>query len=86
MELVTRPIREITETGVVTKSGARYDADVLIYGTGFQASRFLWPMKITGREGVDLQQHWAGDPRAYTGNHHPWLLKGLVATRICTSS
>ena len=67
VELVTDPIREITETGVVTKSGARYDADVLIYGTGFQASRFLWPMKITGRDGVDLQQHWAGDPRAYMG-------------------
>jgi 4-hydroxyacetophenone monooxygenase len=67
VELVTDPIREITETGVVTQSGQRYDTDVLIYGTGFQASRFLWPMKITGREGVDLQQHWAGDPRAYLG-------------------
>ncbi len=67
VELVTDPIREITETGVVTASGARHDADILIYGTGFQASRFLWPMKITGREGVDLQQHWAGDPRAYMG-------------------
>jgi 4-hydroxyacetophenone monooxygenase len=67
VELVTDPIREITETGVVTTTGQRYDADVLIYGTGFQASRFLWPMKITGRNGVDLQQHWAGDPRAYLG-------------------
>jgi len=67
VELVTDPIREITETGIVTASGARYDADVLIYGTGFHASRFLWPMKITGRHGVDLQQHWAGDPRAYLG-------------------
>jgi 4-hydroxyacetophenone monooxygenase len=67
VELVTDSIREITETGVVTADGTRYDADVLIYGTGFQASRFLSPMKITGREGVDLQQHWAGDPRAYLG-------------------
>jgi 4-hydroxyacetophenone monooxygenase len=67
VELVTEPIREITETGVVTSDGARHDADVLVYGTGFQASRFLWPMKIVGRGGVDLQQHWAGDPRAYMG-------------------
>jgi 4-hydroxyacetophenone monooxygenase len=67
VELVSDPIREITETGVVTRSGQRYDADVLIYGTGFHASRFLWPMKVSGRGGVDLQQHWAGDPRAYLG-------------------
>ena len=67
VELVTDPIREITENGVTTSTGIHHDADVLIYGTGFQASRFLWPMKIVGRNGVDLQQHWAGDPRAYMG-------------------
>jgi 4-hydroxyacetophenone monooxygenase len=67
VEVVTDPIAEITETGVLTQSGRRYDADVLIYGTGFQASRFLWPMQITGRDGVDLQAHWDGDPRAYLG-------------------
>jgi 4-hydroxyacetophenone monooxygenase len=67
VELVTDPIREITETGVITTGGERYEADVLIYGTGFYASRFLWPMKIVGRGGVDLQQHWAGDARAYMG-------------------
>jgi 4-hydroxyacetophenone monooxygenase len=67
VDVVTDPIAEITETGVVTRSGQHYDADVLIYGTGFQASRFLWPMQITGRGGVDLQQHWNGDPRAYLG-------------------
>ncbi len=67
VELVTDRIREINETGVVTESGVQYDADVLVYGTGFQASRFLMPMKITGRAGVELQQHWGGDPRAYLG-------------------
>jgi 4-hydroxyacetophenone monooxygenase len=67
VEVVTDPIDEITETGVITRSGVRHDADVLIYGTGFQASRFLWPMKITGRGGLDLQAHWNGDPRAYLG-------------------
>lgn len=67
VHVVTDPIAEITETGVLTRSGRRYDADVLIYGTGFQASRFLWPMKIYGRDGIDLHQHWDGDPRAYLG-------------------
>lgn len=67
VHVVTDAIAEITETGLRTESGVRYDADVLIYGTGFQASRFLWPMKVTGRDGLDLQEHWDGDPRAYLG-------------------
>jgi len=67
VRLVTDPISEITPRGVRTASGAEYDADVIIYGTGFHANRFLFPMKVTGRNGVDLQARWAGDPRAYLG-------------------
>jgi 4-hydroxyacetophenone monooxygenase len=67
VHLVHDPIREITETGVITESGQAYEADVLIYGTGFEASRFLWPMRVTGRGGIELEQHWNGDPRAYLG-------------------
>ena len=67
VELVTEPIAEINETGVLTANGAQHDGDVLIYGTGFTASKFLWPMKITGRGGRTLEGHWAGDARAYLG-------------------
>jgi 4-hydroxyacetophenone monooxygenase len=67
VHVVTDPIAEITTRGVKTKSGVEYEVDVLLYGTGFQASRFLFPMKVTGRAGVDLQAHWDGDPRAYLG-------------------
>ena len=40
---------------------------MIIYGTGFQASKFLTPMTVTGRDGVDLHEQWAGDARAYLG-------------------
>ena len=40
---------------------------MIIYGTGFQASKFLTPMTVTGRGGVDLHEQWAGDARAYLG-------------------
>ena len=50
VELVTEPIREITAGGVVTDDGVEHDVDVIIYGTGFQASKFLTPMKVVGRE------------------------------------
>jgi 4-hydroxyacetophenone monooxygenase len=67
VRLVTTPIERITEAGLLTADGALHEADVLIYGTGFQASRFLTPMQVTGRNGVDLHEHWKGDARAYLG-------------------
>lgn len=67
VDLVTEPIREITETGVVTTDGTVIDADVLIYGTGFTASKILSPIAITGRDGTRLDDQWDGDARAYLG-------------------
>ncbi len=66
-QLVTTEIREITPTGIVTSDGTAHDVDVIIYGTGFQASKFLTPMTITGHGGIDLHEQWGGDARAYLG-------------------
>ena len=71
VELVTEGVSEITETGIVTADGVARDFDVIIYGTGFYASKFLHPMKIKGRDGADLHDTWAGDPRAYLGMTTP---------------
>jgi 4-hydroxyacetophenone monooxygenase len=65
--LVTKGIWEITPSGIVTDDGVAHDVDVIIYGTGFQASKFLTPMTITGRGGIDLHEQWGGDARAYLG-------------------
>jgi len=67
LRLVTDAIREITPRGVVTVDGTEHAVDVIVYGTGFQASKFLTPMTVTGRGGLDLHQHWAGDARAFLG-------------------
>jgi 4-hydroxyacetophenone monooxygenase len=67
VRLVTDPIEAITPTGITTAGGQEHDADVIIYATGFQASRFLAPMKIVGRGGVDLHERWDGNARAYLG-------------------
>jgi 4-hydroxyacetophenone monooxygenase len=65
--LVTDEIREITPTGIVTVDGTAHDVDVIVFGTGFQASNFLSPMQVSGTGGVDLHEQWAGDARAYLG-------------------
>jgi 4-hydroxyacetophenone monooxygenase len=67
VSLITDTIREITPRGVVTEDGVEHEADVIVYGTGFQASRFLTPMQVTGRHGVDINEQWAGDANAYLG-------------------
>ncbi len=67
VHLETDKIREITENGVVTGDGEVHRADALIYGTGFLASRFLTPMSVAGRGGVDLNGQWDGDAKAYMG-------------------
>ncbi|MGZ4771939.1 MAG: flavin-containing monooxygenase, partial [Ilumatobacteraceae bacterium] len=67
VDLITEPISSIQPTGLRMADGREHDVDVIIYGTGFQASRFLTPMKVTGRHGVDLHEQWDGNARAYLG-------------------
>ena len=67
VHLVTTAIDTVEPNGVRTADGTLHEADVIIYATGFQASKFLTPMQVTGRNGVDLHEQWAGDARAYLG-------------------
>jgi 4-hydroxyacetophenone monooxygenase len=68
VRLMTEGIQEITAKGIVCGRGVEHPVDVLIYGTGFQAARFLTPMRITGRDGVEIHERWHGDDaRAYLG-------------------
>ena len=65
--LTDDPIDRITATGLVTASGAEHEFDVIIYGTGFHASRIAWPQDFVGRGGRSLQEQWDGDPQAHLG-------------------
>lgn len=67
VDVVVEKILEITEHGVRTVDGEEHPFDVLIYGTGFEASKFLTPMRLHGVGGVDLHERWGGDARAYLG-------------------
>ena len=67
VHLITESIQRITPSGVVTADGVERAVDVVIYGTGFTASQFLVPMKVFGRGGIELNERWGGDARAYMG-------------------
>jgi len=67
VHVTSDPIAEITAKGIKCESGEEHAFDVLIYGTGFQANKFLWPMEIVGSKGRVLSEWWGDDPRAYLG-------------------
>jgi cation diffusion facilitator CzcD-associated flavoprotein CzcO len=67
VELVTDPIARIVPEGVVTAGGERHAVDCIIWATGFQTTEFMFPMKITGVGGVELQDSWAGGAHAHLG-------------------
>lgn len=67
VELITEPISRITPRGVMDDTGTEHEADLIVYATGFDANRYLWPMEITGRGGAVLAEQWGDEPRAYMG-------------------
>jgi 4-hydroxyacetophenone monooxygenase len=67
VELVNTGIERIVADGVVTVDGARHEADVICYATGFRHNEFLAPMEVVGRNGISLRDHWGDEPTAYLG-------------------
>ena len=68
VDLVTVPIDQVTVDGVRTVDGEEHPADVIIYGTGFSASNFVAPMRLSSDGGgTELNEAWSGDAQAYLG-------------------
>jgi 4-hydroxyacetophenone monooxygenase len=68
VELITDAISHIADDAIVMKGGAIHPVDAIVFSTGFQASRILWPMEIRGLNGLKLRDVWGDDdPRAHLG-------------------
>jgi len=65
--LVPRAVSSVTPSGIVDADGAERPIDVIVMATGFQPTNYLARLRVTGRGGVTLQDHWEGEPRAYLG-------------------
>ena len=67
VELCNGGVEQVSAGGVVGADGIEREADVIIYGTGFQSHNFVAPMEITGLDGRELNAFWAERPEAYLG-------------------
>lgn len=63
--VVVEGIERVEPEGIRTKDGVLHPLDVLVLATGFKADRFVRPMTVLGRGGMDLDQVWAKRPKAY---------------------
>ncbi|MCP2205038.1 putative flavoprotein CzcO associated with the cation diffusion facilitator CzcD [Lentzea flava] len=83
--LVTDAIERVTPSGVLTADGTHYDADTIIYATGFESTRFLSPMHITG-PGGSLHERWSAGASAHLGMTVPGFPNMFVLYGPNTSS
>lgn len=67
VELVTAPIDRIVPEGVRTVDGHVYEADFIVYATGFDTQGHHLDQRVFGRGGKPLSEAWDDAPRAYEG-------------------
>lgn len=71
VSLLSGPIRRILPQGIETADGRLHAVDAIVYGTGFAATEFLAPMRVTGRGGLELNEAWRDGAQAYLGMSVP---------------
>lgn len=69
MLLAKDRVTKIGPHHVETESGAEYQADAIIFATGFTTQKWLHPISVKGENGQDLHEVWdaSGGAEAYKG-------------------
>jgi cation diffusion facilitator CzcD-associated flavoprotein CzcO len=67
LELVTDPIERITKSGIRTADGHEREVDLIVYATGFSATKYLSALDVTGRNGRHIDEAWHDGANAYLG-------------------
>ena len=67
VDLRETPIVRLTESGIETTDGER-EFDIIVWATGFDfGTGALSRMGIVGRDGLELNEHWADGPTTFLG-------------------
>lgn len=65
VELVTAGIDHVEPEGLVTDDGVLHEANIIVLATGFDFQAYFLPMRLTGRDGVTVDDLWSDGPQAY---------------------
>jgi len=66
VRLITEPIERVTADGITTSVGHER-VDVIVFASGFDTGRVMWPIQITGRNGVDVRKQLDERLETYQG-------------------
>ncbi len=67
VELVTSPVEEVRERGIVTSDGVEHPVDTIIFGTGFEVIDQPVAHLVHGRRGDTLAHAWRDGMPSYMG-------------------
>lgn len=67
VHIETGRIARIVPQGVEMADGTLKELDVLVYATGFDAHAYMRPMKVTGPNGVTIDEVWKNKIYSYGG-------------------
>ena len=67
VSVVTDAISGVEPGGLRTADGTLHAVDTIIWGTGFAATEFLAPLRVTGVGGVEVHDVWTEGARAHLG-------------------
>lgn len=65
--LTDQSIVRFLPNGIETADGKLHEVDLVVFATGFNTNRFLWPIDVVGRSGTSLADRWGDYPQAYKG-------------------
>ncbi len=67
VHIESRRIARIVPDGLVLDDGALCKLDVLVYATGFDTHAYMRPMRVTGLNGVTIDEVWRDRIHSYGG-------------------
>jgi len=65
VDLVTEPIDHFREMKLVTKAGTEIEADLVVLATGFETTKMMGHMMVTGPSGQTVQSAWKDGIKAH---------------------
>jgi cation diffusion facilitator CzcD-associated flavoprotein CzcO len=67
VHIETARIKRIVREGVELADGRRIELDALVYATGYDAHAYMRPIKVTGLNGLTIDELWKDGSYAYRG-------------------
>ena len=67
VRLLDRGIARIEPDGIVAADGEHRPTDTIILATGFETTRYLSALDVTGRDGLHIRDAWRDGAMAYLG-------------------